>query len=41
MNFYNLVSKVIDYGWKLVNMAPSNGGVIFYFSKVNMRYDMY
>jgi hypothetical protein len=41
MNFYNLVSKVIDYGWKLVNMAPSNGCVIFYFLKGNMRYDMH
>lgn len=41
MNFHNLVSKVIDYGWKFVNMAPSNGGIIFYFLKGNMRYDMY
>lgn len=41
MKFYNLVSKVIDYGWKLVNMAPSNGGVIFYFLRGSIRYDMY
>ncbi len=34
MKFYTLITNIIDLGWKLEDMKPAGGGVVYIFTNV-------